>query len=646
MNEVYTSFFIIYGLDYFFSLVFSFIFMEYYTNKKVNRFVYIFCYGLLFGNFLLMLTISYEIMYRQLSKYYKKSNHDLIGAEEILSLNYKIAFFFILTANRYINPFARHFFQSGEFTFCGKVRESIKKGLIEFLIFNLIFIIIMIISQNVAIALFITFSLFTIIGALIFLGHSMITIPQKLKIHSDINLSIEYYEYKANKNIRELNKNHEKIITIYYQCQKTFEYIENIENFLNNEENKDDDIEDLKTEEEKEEEKNEDNQENDNINENQENIDINENNNINEDENQQNKENTSNNKNEEEKIKKNKEKEEKKIKKDYKKHKSIIKDKERVNDVFKFSQELLENYKINLREKKDEKPLKKYKNIVNANFELMLADREIERITENIIEIYNGWAFKKGISLELNKDNNNEKNFLVEEREDGFIPPNNISMKKIQFYKKYNKCIYMSLMILFIFLDILIIFQEITLCLPVNISIFSYIFKNIGNPVAIHILFIIIAGLFYIFAIYSFSKIKSIGIKYTISGVKKTNTLGILMFCQRLSTISYPIAMNTILMIFHKNIDDDENNNSIIEKNYGDTINSSFYYIVSGFIPLLLIIILIFDYFNLCGRMCKKKQKNQSFYLKNEIREKKIRNGRNYLMKLNKDNLISLENLV
>ena len=62
----------------------------------------------------------------------------------------------------------------------------------------------------------------------------MINIPQKMNIHSDINLSLEYYEYKANKKLTELSKFHDKIKTNYHRCQKTLKYIENIEYFLEN----------------------------------------------------------------------------------------------------------------------------------------------------------------------------------------------------------------------------------------------------------------------------------------------------------------------------------------------------------------------------------------------------------------------------
>ena len=104
-----------------------------------------------------------------------------------------------------------------------------------------------------------------------------------------------------------------------------------------------------------------------------------------------------------------------------------------------------------------------------------------------------------------------------------------------------------------------------------------------------------------------------------IFGGNLTNTLAIFTFCQRLSSVSFPISMNILLMIFHKNIKDDDKGNFIIEQYFSRQLGGSIMYIITSFIPLILIIILILDYFNVCGILCKKKKKKQNFYLKNEI---------------------------
>ena len=230
----YKIFLVIYGLDYMFSIILSFIFIQYYVNKKVNKLVVIICYFLLFGNFLLMFTIPYEMIWRRFSKTYKKTDVNVVGIEHVLKFNYQIIFFFLVSSSRYVVPFFKKFEQSGEFTFCKKIWDAFKGALFEILFFTLIIVVLAVILLNVVMALFIGFSLVTIIYALVFLAHSMITIPKKLNIHSDIKLSIDYYEYKANKKLGELTKNHEKIISTYYQCQKTFKYIQNIEEYIKN----------------------------------------------------------------------------------------------------------------------------------------------------------------------------------------------------------------------------------------------------------------------------------------------------------------------------------------------------------------------------------------------------------------------------
>jgi len=625
----YILFFIIYGLDYMISITLSFIFMQYYVKPNINKIVKFYCYFLLFGNFLLIFTLPYEIIWRKLLIIYKKRDLNVVGMEYILGINYKIIFFFIASCSRYLNPFIKHYLQSGEFTVKRKLWDAFKKGLIEFLLFNIIILLLVAFLQNVVMALFIAFSILSVMYTLIFLSHSMVTIPKNMIIQSDINISIEFYEYKANKKHMELTKNHEKIISTYYQCQKTFEYIQNIEDYLKDGKINIDKNEHL--EEEKEE----------NITEKKEKLEEN-NNDIKEEENKI-EENLIDKENEQ--NTKNPEKEKLNMEKDYKKHKAIVKYKTYLNMLSQFIEDLIKKYNINLEEKKDEKSFKDYKNIVEANFEMKMTDIEIERITEQILQIYNGWALKKGVLSEMYKINEIQKK-VSEDNNGEFIPPSNIPMKKIQFFKKYNTIIYKSLMILTIIIDLLIIIQEFSLCLPVNISIFSLIFKNVNNQISVHFLFIFIAGLLYSFTAYSFSKIKSFGIKYMIFGGGQTNALALFMFCHRLSTISYPIAMNIILMIFYTNISEEENGTSIIEQNYGTIIGSTVYYIISFFIPIALIILMILDYFHVLGRICKKKKIKQSYFLKNEIRDNKIVNGRAYLMKLNKENLGTIENII
>ena len=634
------TFLIIYLLDYFFSIIFSFIFIQYYAKKNISKIILCLSYFLLFANFFFFFTLPYEIIWNRILKKYEKQDTTVASIETILKSNYRIIYFFLIILGQYIAPSFRFYFESGEFTLCGKILDTLKKTILLYMIFILI-IALAFISKDFQFAVLSVFIGLNIIYSFIFLAHSIIDIPKKMNIHSDINLSLEYYEYKADKKLNELNKFHDKIKTNYHRCQKTLKYIENIEYFLENNDIKIDDKDKLDENDKKGKEKNEDilieNKEysNDIINDNKKSEQKEQN--LDKEEKLLIKESIENEEDKKEnKDKENKENDKDKIIKDYKKHKDIIKCKKYINIVLEYIQKLIPKYNVEIGNEGDEEPFKKMNEISEANFKMKLADREIERISAQILEIYKGWCFKKGISLELQKDINN----LIDK---DFIPPPNISLRKIQFYKKYNKIIYKSLMILFILFDILILFQEISLALPVNISLFSLIFKQIDQQIPIHITFIIIGGLFYLYASYSFSKIKSFGVKYMIFGGKLTNTLGLFTFCMRLSNVSFPISMNIIIMIFHQNIKDEEKGNSIVEQYFSGQLGGSIMYLITSFIPLILIIILILDYFNVCGILCKKKKKKQNFYLKNEIRENKIANGKAYLMKLNKDYLGSIK---
>ena len=224
--------------------------------------------------------------------------------------------------------------------------------------------------------------------------------------------------------------------------------------------------------------------------------------------------------------------------------------------------------------------------------------------------------------------------------EEGFISAMKLSPKKIQFYKKYNKHIYLSLMVLSIIAGILIVLSEFTLVLPVNISLFVLIFKNIENEIYIHIFCILSSSLFFAYTTLSFERIKIMGINNLIFGHQNTNTHGLLNFCHSLSMITFPLSLNIIKMIFHENADDDIY--TTLEEDYGEHINNSVFYKVVYYIPSFLIVIIIIYYFEIYKRICKKKKKT-SFYIKNKLRDKYIEEGREYLIRLHKRNLNNLE---
>jgi len=296
----------------------------------------------------------------------------------------------------------------------------------------------------------------------------------------------------------------------------------------------------------------------------------------------------------------------------------------------------------------DEKPIKKYSDLVNYNAKSKDLDSDNERINSQIEIIYN-WATLKEISMEsqsqiesfLNKDEN-DTDANASLKEDEYIPSMNISFKKKMFYKKYNKIIYISLMIFFIIIGILIVLSEITLILPVNLSLLGLLFKYISNPILIHILCILFSSLIFIYTSYSFGKIKFFDRQYVVFGENQTNTLGLLYYCLKLTFISYPLCLNIIKMIFHKNTNEDVKTS--LEEQYNRTLGGDLFYVFAYFIPIFLVVVIIFNIFDIKSKILKKKK--ISFYTRNEKRENYIIEGKEFLMKMNKSNNSNIDKII
>ena len=190
-------------------------------------------------------------------------------------------------------------------------------------------------------------------------------------------------------------------------------------------------------------------------------------------------------------------------------------------------------------------------------------------------------------------------------------------------------------MILFIIIDIIILLSEISLLEEegTNLSLFSYIFKNITDPILIHISIIFCTSLIFLYISYSFGKFQLCR-RYIILEGKQTNFFSLLIFCQQLNVISFPISMNIMVMIFGVDNNKKKDFETIIEMYYGEDIANETFYKISSYIPLFLFIVIIFNIFSICGRTFKKNK--VTFQIESEKRDKYIREGKEILMQLNK----------
>ena len=693
------SFWIFFIFDYIICTIISFLFIRYFANKKVPWYITTLSRLFIFANFLLIFTLPYEIIYynlkqEQMDEEKKRNNiiinftffenisnktnkteleEDIDQLNGVLRINYGIIFWVLVSVENMLF-YVIGYLESGEFNFFKKALDAIKKKLMFFLMPIIIGSILILIYEDLCGVAMFLFGCLPIAYVIVFLAISIVKIPRRMYIHSDYKLALEYYEFRANKKLKELNKNENNLKKIYAKCQNTFDYIQKIEKFLENlNKNKknqknlkeinllnenilinennnihDNNIEENKDNQDKEKKKEEDD------NETKEKINIKIEENENKEENGKKEENIKNIENkfdkidgekvekDEEQEKKEEEKEKSKIEKDYKKHKSIIKCRKYIDIFNSYISEIMKKYKIDMADILNEKPIKSYNEIVSLNAQSKALDSDNERIKAQIKEIYQKWEFLKQLSnqdhLELNiVDNENDFNRSL--KEENFISKKVYSQKKIKFYKKYNKHIYLSLMILSIIGGSLIALSELTFISPVNISIFGLIFKNMKNHIYIHFFCLLSSLLFFTYALLSFQKINIFGRSNIIFG-QNTNSLGLLSFCHTFCFVTYPLSLNIIKLIFHKNVGDEIY--ATLEEYYIRDFDNSIFYKIIYYIPSFLIVVIIIYYFEFYKRICKKKKKT-SFYIKDELREKYIEEGKEYLIKLNKSNFNSLE---
>ena len=603
-------FIVLYLFDIIICITLSHIFTRIYAKKKSSQLLLIASRIFLFCNFLLIFTIPYEIVIYKVQDNF----HETEIVKNILRINYQIIFFFLLFSIVEAIPFITYYKTSGEFTFFSKLFFLIKNYFLQKILIPLVLMPILLkyLSQELIALLIFCFMSYGIVYCFFLLGLSIVKIPRNMYIYSNIDYALEYYEFKANKKKEELNKNNKEFIKYFFKCKETLKYINKIEEYLKN-------INNEKEEKEK-------------IYENIANIQGNLLNEVDNDNNSKiiNENNNNNNNNIKEENKENNN-----IDIEYRKHKSILNYKKQAIELYYNICKLIKKNNIEIVEAENEEPLKEYVNLTDINAKSKQLDKENERINIQINRIYKQWTFFKELSIDKNKkiDNNLNYNKIGDDdeslKEYSFIQTEEVSEKKIKFFRKYNKHLYLFLMIFFIIIGILIVCSELSISsLNINLSLLNLVFTKVSNPILIHILSIIFILFFFVYVSYSFGKFKTHKRQYILIEGNQTNSLGILLYCLELSTYSFPLSINIIKMIFLKD------NASILLADYGDKIGGQILVIIGPYIPYILIIIIIYYLFVIKGRICKKK--SNSFYVKSESRDKYIKEGKQFLMELNK----------
>ena len=611
------------------SLVLSITVFKIYVKKKINALILLSTFIVVFCVFSLIFLVPCDLsiftfIEKNLPPEVKEQKNTNENIEvEILNFYFKYDYLFIffmvsMSPNLILRQLVAYE-ESGEFNTCRRIKETISKTFFMSIVFIVLYGLVLLIARFLQVDV-INFlvcinTMFNSIFAFIYIGHGISKLPRQFFLYSNPKKTLEYYEFKVNCKKTQLDKNRMQLIQFFNRCKATFNYIKKVKKFLkNNQEIDDDEIEMMENEE------------------NSVYLET-------EDSNNSEKDNKKNPKDKKLITKY-------EIKKDYLKHMDIINQENFIIIIYNkiFDNKDIYNIEIN-KYKEDEKikerPVRSYKSIVKLHAKVKKADRTDERTKIQINRMYKKWQKLKAITINNEKipEKKSENQNDIDEslNDENFIPPSYISPKKINFYKRYHKIIFILLMIFFTLLGILVIAAEVTLAFPIN----TKFFYERGPWLLIFMFLLFIVILFY-FASYSLIKIQYGGKKYCICTGKETDAASLALFCHSIAKISFPICVNAIQILSNEN---DEFNVYLIE-NFNHKLHIDFLHYIIPFVPLFLVFVIILNFFNICGKYGIRKKKKH-FAIRNVETIDYIKEGKKYLMEINHGkNIQNLGNIV
>lgn len=609
---------IVYILDVIICLGFSIFTLRYFPKKNMNIFIKIVGFIFLYFNFMMIMILPYDMYYT----YHKQDaiaegkGQQFQRMERPLIVTYYMNFTILFYGNKSLIAFLIGYMKSGELLMKYRIFDGAKSAAIKIamvlILMNLLVPFLM--SYDFLVTIFTAYQIYNLIYAYMYIGVTIVKLPKKMHLLSDLDKTLDYYQFKTYKKNLSIKKNNEKIVEYLHQCKLTMEFVnkKEKENDLNDIEEEDDNI--IKNDEEKSIESND---------------------------------NKINNNNLEDKDNENAKKDKKKKKRKIS-LKELIEYKNYLDLLLTHIQELMKANEINIDEnQKPENEIKIFANkkeIVKANEKLKNIERENEKNKKDIPNYYQKWNLFKTIKMNVKSDLSSQKNQTLEENqedikealnEENFIPSQKISKKKLQFFAKFHKAYYLILMALSILGGIIIILSENTLFLPVNTSFFSLMYN--GGKILSFIAYFCFAFILFYYATYStkFTKLKLFGESFKLSPKNKTNTVSFLSFIEMLSDFSGPVCTNIIKILKHAN---EKQIQTVIEKEGPKMINTKSFTYFESYLSLIIIVIIIITYFELMEKMCKKKAKVQ-FNIKSEERDNYIKEGKDFLINLNKEYL-------
>ena len=573
----------------------------YFPKKSMSKVFLVIGFIFFFYNFMMIMVLPIDIYYT-----YNKDDEDKDNLLERIRKNldnvYTMNFTILFYGNKILISFLLSYIKSGEFSLIRKILMSALTASIQVVLLMVIMPLVLTpLMQEYSFlgSILIALQIYNLVYAYIYIGVTIVKLPQNLYLFSDIDRSVDYYQFKTHKKNLSIKKNKEKVIEYLYQCKLTKEFIQKKE-----ESGEYNDVEEMENEKKEDES-------NDNINNNIEN---------------------SNDIKSDEKKKKDKKK---KIK-----VKELINNKDLLDLLESHIKEIIRVNEIDYDEnKKLDKNIIIFiskSEIIDANQKLKEIERDNEKHKDDIPDYYKKWNYYKTLQLNLKALNEKDKDGeeQLNEEEENFIPSQALSKSKLNLFMKCHRTYYISLMILSIIGGIIIILSENTLFLPVNISAFSIIFRR--GLMSYFAYFIYVICLFF-YSTYSlkFTKLKLFGDKFKLSSKNKTNTLSFLSFIGNLSDFSGAVCTNIVKILKHGK---EKELRTVIEEQGAKVLGTAGLSMIQKYVSLMIIVFVVITYFKIIERICKKKTGVQ-FNIESEERDKYINEGKDYLMKLNKEYL-------
>ena len=291
-----------------------------------------------------------------------------------------------------------------------------------------------------------------------------------------------------------------------------------------------------------------------------------------------------------------------------------------------------------------EEPIRDHKKLVQLNKKIINGEWDNLRLQCQIQKLYSKWCLLKSIMI-LGKKNkyistkyskigqDKSEEIGIDKSDESFIILRNISSFKVWYYLKIRKIlIFLLTIILFAFGGIIFI-SEITISLSINLSLFGFLIKSVTNVLILHlVLFVQIIYLFGM-SMYTLFKLKISGY-YGMYSHRQTDSASLMFFSENLCSIIFPLCLNVIMMVNPgKNKE-----KTILENIFGIDVRNKVFLIFNNFSPLILILFLLINGFNVFTRLGKCFGIDD-FDIASEKRDEDIEEGHELLMNLNRKNM-------